>query len=144
MKMDNVKNLKNALRSLDTIEKVDDYGMFRMTYFGDYGFDDFLKVGAKCDDDIDAFLSKHFFDGISLDIKKGGCTVFTARNAKNEVLFCRNYDFSQYSLSLQLFTKPDNGYASVSTVSLMFLGYNENTLPSGLNINSFWHNAWPV
>jgi len=28
-------NFKNALQSLVTIRKVDDYGMFQMTYIGD-------------------------------------------------------------------------------------------------------------
>ena len=131
-----MNNLKNALKSLASIKKVDDYGMFQMQYFSDYGFDEFLKVGAKSDADIEVFLSKHLFSDIALDIKGAGCTVFIARNAKNEVLFCRNFDFP-YSPSLQLFTTPDNGYASVSTVNLMFLGYGENLLPSGLDINSF-------
>ena len=33
---------RNELRSLASIRQIDDYGMFQMTYFGDYGFDDFL------------------------------------------------------------------------------------------------------
>ena len=135
-------NLKNALQSLTSIKKVDDYGMLQMTYFGDYGFDEFLKVGAKCDKDIEAFLSKHLFSDISLDIKGAGCTAFIARNQKNEVLYCRNYDFP-YSPSLQLFTAPDSGYASVSTVNLMYLGYNKDNLPSGLDLNSFTAIATP-
>ena len=44
---------RNEFRSLSTLEKVDDYGMFTMTYYGDYGFDDFLKTGASSDQDID-------------------------------------------------------------------------------------------
>ena len=31
----------SELRSLSSIKKVDNYGMFQMTYYGDYGFDDF-------------------------------------------------------------------------------------------------------
>jgi len=129
-------NLKNALQSLASIKKVDEYGMFQMTYFGDYGFDEFLKVGAKSDAEIEAFMSKHLFSDISLDIKGAGCTAFIARNSKNEVLFCRNFDFP-YSPSVQLFTSPGTGYASVSTVNLMYLGFNQDYLPSGLDINSF-------
>jgi len=40
-----MENFKNAIQSLTTLKKVDDYGMFQMTYYGDYGFDEFLKVG---------------------------------------------------------------------------------------------------
>jgi len=132
-----MENLKNALRSLASIEKIDDYGMFRMTYFGDYGFDDFLKVGAKCEDDLDAFFSKHLFSDVSLNMGKPGCTVFWTRNKKGEVLFCRNYDYWPYAPSLQLFTNPNNGHASVSTVYLLFLEYGEGSAPSGLDLNSF-------
>lgn len=81
-------------------------------------------------------MSKHLFSDVSLSIKGAGCTVFTVRNSKDEVLFCRNYDFP-YSPSLQLFTAPCAGHASVSTVNLMFMGYAEENLPFGLNINSF-------
>jgi len=38
---------------------------------------------------------------------------------------------------MQVTTRPSNGYASVSTVNLLFLGYSENNLPSGLNPSSF-------
>ena len=31
----------NELRSLTSIKQVDNYGMFQMTYYGDYGFDEF-------------------------------------------------------------------------------------------------------
>jgi len=142
-------NFKNAMQSLTSIKKIDDYGMFRMTYFGDYGFNDFLKVGVKKDEDIGAFAIKHLLTGIPInfnfsgdnvtDISGSGCTVFTARNAKDEILLCRNYDFmyAPYSPSLQLITRPDNGYASVSTVNLLFMGYHERHLPRGLNLGSF-------
>ena len=46
----------NELRSLSTLKTLDTYGMYQMTYHGDYGFDDFLKSGAKSDDDIQAFV----------------------------------------------------------------------------------------
>ena len=143
--MNDIDNFKNALQSLTTLKQIDDYGMFQMTYIGDYGFDEFLKVGARDDDEIGAYIMKHLLTDIPINYKSvpgGGCTVFVTRNALDEIIFCRNYDFMynnlSYSPSLQLFTKPDNGYASVSTVNLMFEGYSEDNLPTqGLYLNSF-------
>jgi len=134
----------SELRSLSTLKTLDEYGMYQMTYHGDYGFDDFLKIGAKSDDDIQAFVSKRLLKGlpINIDVTGGGCTVFAAKHTSGQTIFGRNFDFT-YSPSLQVFTRPKNGYASVSTVNLSFAGYSEDNLPSGLNINSFLTLAAP-
>ena len=129
---------RNEFRSLNSIRRIDDYGMFQMTYFGDYGFDEFLLIGAENDSDIEAFVMERLLRGIPFrfNITGGGCTVFVVRNEAGEVLFGRNFDFDR-SPSMQVITRPSNGYASVSTVNLLFLGYDEGNLPSGLNFNSF-------
>ncbi len=134
----------NELRSLSSIKRLDDYGMFQMTYHGDYGFDDFLLTGADDDSDIEAFVTKHLLKGLPIDlgITGGSCTVFVTRNEAGEMIMGRNFDFS-YSPSMQVFTCPANGYASVSTVNLSFCGYNEDNLPSGLNFDSFLSLAAP-
>ncbi|MCL2399156.1 MAG: linear amide C-N hydrolase [Defluviitaleaceae bacterium] len=134
-------NYENAKRSLSSIKKADDYGMFQMTYYGDYGFDEFLKVGAKDQEELEAVIERLVFKDIAdieanINILGGGCTVFTTRNAAGEVIFGRNYDFAIYSPPLQLTTRPGNGYASISTASMLYLGYGENNLPSGLNAES--------
>ncbi|MDR0840037.1 MAG: linear amide C-N hydrolase [Christensenellaceae bacterium] len=134
----------NELRSLSSIKKLDDYGMFQMTYYGDYGFDDFLAVGAASDSDIEAFVTKRLLKGVPIDlgVTGAGCTVFVTQSEKGETLFSRNFDFS-YAPSLQLFTAPANGYASVSTVNLTFAGYSEDNLPNGLSLDSFLTLAAP-
>jgi hypothetical protein len=134
----------NELRSLASIKQVDDYGMFQMTYYGDYGFDDFLKIGASSDSDIEAFVTKRLLKGLPIDlnITGGGCTAFITQNENGDVIFGRNFDFP-YSPSMQIVTRPKNGYASVSTVNLCFAGYSENNLPGGLNFNSFLSLAAP-
>ena len=38
------------LRTLNTIERVDDTDLFTMTYLGDYGLDDFLAQGGASND----------------------------------------------------------------------------------------------
>ncbi len=124
----------NELRSLITLKKVDDHPMYTMTYYGDYGFDDFLKVGAKRDSDIEAFVTKRLLKGLPIDlgVTGDGCTAFVTRNESGEVVFGRNFDFA-YTPSLQVKTKPENGYASVSTVNLTFAGYSQDDLPEGWN-----------
>lgn len=134
----------NELRSLSTLEKLDDYGMFRMIYYGDYGFDEFLQVGAEKDSDIEAFVTKRLLKGIPIDlgVTGDGCTAFVTRNEKGEVIYGRNFDFA-YSPSLQVFTKPDHGYASVSTANLSFAGYEKGYLPDGMRLQSFFTLAAP-
>ena len=128
----------NELRSLMSLEKLDDYGMFRMTYYGDYGFDKFLETGAKSDADIEAFVAKRLLKGLPIDlgVTGNGCTAFVAKNDEGELIFGRNFDF-EYAPSLQLYTKPEGGYASVSTVNLAFAGYSQDFLPHGVSFDSF-------
>lgn len=135
---------RSEIRTLSSLRETDDYGMFQMTYYGDYGFDDFLEVGAESDADIEAFVTQRLLKGIPIDlgITSGGCTAFVTVNNNNEVIYGRNFDFT-YAPSMQVFTNPDNGYASVSTVNLSFAGYDENYLPSGLNFDSFLSLAAP-
>ncbi len=129
----------NELRSLASLQKLDDYPMYRMTYCGDYGFDEFLKTGADNDDDIEAFVTNRLLKGLPVDlgVTGGGCTAFMAGTSDGDVIFGRNFDF-EYAPSLQVFTSPDEGYASVSTVDLSYAGYSSNNLPAeGISVNGF-------
>lgn len=114
-------------------------GVYTMTYYGDYGFDEFLEIGAKSDKDIERFVTRRLLKGlpIEIDVTGAGCTCFVSRNEDDDVIFGRNFDF-EYAPMLQIYTKPDNGYASISTVNLSFAGYGEDNLPSsGIEINNF-------
>ena len=51
---------------LSSLKKVDNYGMYQMTYYGDYGFDEFLKVGAESDADIEAFVTRRLLKGLPI------------------------------------------------------------------------------
>ncbi len=124
----------NELRSLSTLKKVDDYPMYTMTYYGDYGFDEFLEIGAEKDSDIEAFVTKRLLKGLPIDlgITGDGCTAFVTNNDAGEVIFGRNFDFD-YTPSMQVKTTPKDGYASISTVNLTFAGYSKDSLPEGFN-----------
>ena len=115
-----------------------------MTYYGDYGFDEFLEVGANNDADIEAFVTRRLLKGLPIDlgVTGDGCTAFVVKDENGNVLFGRNFDFT-YAPSLQLFTAPDNGYASVSTVNLAFAGYSKDNLPEGSFFDRFLTLAAP-
>ncbi len=135
----------NELRTLISLKKIDNYGMYQMTYYGDYGFDDFLKIGATNDKDIEKYVTKNLLKGIPIkfNVTESGCTAFVARNENRDVIFARNFDFD-YAPSLQLYTNPKNGYASVSTVNLSFAGYTKDNLPTnGISFNNFLTLASP-
>lgn len=56
----------NEIRSLTTLKQTDEYGMFSMAYYGDYGFDEFLKTGASSDAEIEAFVTKRLLKGLPM------------------------------------------------------------------------------
>lgn len=132
------------LLSLASLQKKYD-GVYTMRYYGDYGFDEFLQTGAASDSDIEAFVTRRLLKGlpIQLHITDAACTAFVARDENGAVLFSRNFDF-EYAPFMQLHTKPDTGYASVSTVNLSFAGYSKEHLPSsGISFANFLTLAAP-
>lgn len=60
-----------------------------------------------------------------------GCTTFNATAPSGDKLFARNYDYMD-SPGMTVWTHPEDGYASVSTVSLYFLGYGGSYLPEDM------------
>lgn len=137
---------KDEIKTLTNIEQIDDYGMYQMTYYGDYGFDKLLQQGIKKDSDISDFVTKNMLDRLpliglenflnaKLGIVESGCTAFITKNDKGDIIYGRNYDYI-YSPSLILKTSPENGYSSVSTVNLRLLGFGNNNLPENLKMQT--------
>ena len=122
----------NILRSICSLKKRDDYPMYSMTYYGDYGFDGFLEQGATNDDDLLCFVQSRVTSKkkIVFDTPKSGCTTFIAKESNGDVLYARNYDFPPTAFVV-VKTKPKNGYASVSIVDLMALGFSKANPPIG-------------
>lgn len=79
----------NKFRSLSTLQRIDDYPIYRMRYYGDYKFDEFLKTGAKSDKDIIRFISANLLNGTPFTLGSigAGCTAFIARNEKGELIY---------------------------------------------------------
>jgi len=112
----------NATQTLESLRQIDDYPVYTMIYSGDYGFSKYLKTG-----------SMQFPVSQQAGLERGekwGCSCFAALSQGVEKTFGRNFDWTNRA-SLVLFTDPPEGYASVSVVDLVFLGYSANP-----NLNS--------
>lgn len=124
---------RSQLAAIGTIEKVDD-GLYTMTYKGDYGFAAFLEKGgaasdAEVGDHITEFLS-HGFYKVKPQTQKQGCSTVYTKGETGGYLFGRNYDWRDCTIMV-VQTKPEDGYASVSTCNMDFLGFGEGYLPEG-------------
>ena len=124
---------RHEISSLMSLEKIDDYTLYTMEYDGDYGFDDFLKTGASNDAELVDFVVKKLLKGLPVEfsIPNLSCSTFNAETQDGDRIFGRNFDLT-YSPALFVKTQPDNGYASMSTVNLGFLGFNEDKQPDSL------------
>jgi len=90
-------------------------------YSRDYMLDEFISQGgASSDRDVLEFLGKNLIntDGMSFNVSGFGCSTLNVNGS--EKLFGRNFDWQNCN-ALVLSTKPDNGYASISTVNTDFI-----------------------
>jgi hypothetical protein len=106
-------------KTLSSLKKINDYPFYTMTYYGDYGFSECLDTGRW------PTLS------VSTSDEEGPrCTCFAAMGSDSTRLFGRSLDRNhQNCMALLLFTDPPNGYASVSMVDLIDLGYSDSYTP---------------
>lgn len=114
---------RNQVESIQSITKVED-GFYIMDYTYDYDIDELMENGFSSH--VELFLSA--FSHTIFDINGLGCTTFNSVTYDGNYLFSRNFDYID-SPYLLVRTTPKNGYASISSVSLMFFGYSDNFLP---------------
>ncbi|MBN1766532.1 MAG: linear amide C-N hydrolase [Sedimentisphaerales bacterium] len=120
----------NWWRSLATVEKLDNYPLYVMRYYGDYGFKDFQSgLGV---DGIYKWGFEQLYppeDQASLDAHNNAwaCSCFAALSSESDKVFGRNFDWSTKA-ALLLFTDPSDGYASVSMVDTTYLGHTGGDL----------------
>lgn len=119
-----------------SIHKLQD-GLYVMEYRGDYGFDKFLAQGGAADDSAVAdyligFLSGGFYRKADNEPKPGdyGCTTVCVKDKKGAVYFGRNFDWAK-GRAMIVHTVPKNGYESLSTCCLDFLGFGDDYQPDG-------------
>ena len=99
--------------TLSSLQKVDDYPLYTMTYAGAY------RPRAET-----------VFPGKTVASTESSptwaCSLFTVLLNEDNLLFGRNFDW-QFSPALLLFTDPPDGYASVSIVDLAYFGFDDTT-----------------
>lgn len=100
------------VRTMASLEKVDDFPLYTMKYCGEYFFDYFAEHGTEWG------LYRKIYEKVNPD----ACTSLAVLNPQGDSVFARNFDW-MHRASLLLFTEPPNGYASVSMVDLYYLGF---------------------
>lgn len=96
------------MRTISSIAQIDDYGAYQMTYYGDYGFDEFLEAGTQSDADIENFVVKRLLKGLPIDlgITDGGCTCFAVKNEQGEILITYTRRLCRYILNQKMGMRP--------------------------------------
>jgi hypothetical protein len=107
----------NTARTLQSVEQVAGSDLYTMTYYGDYGLDDYMQSGTSNAPGEQAALAADSYL----------CSTFVARNEKDEVIVARNFDYN-HRPALLLFTDPHEGHASATIVDIHFLGF-----PAGID-----------
>jgi hypothetical protein len=108
----------NDLRSLVTVTKVDDYPLYVMRYYGDYGLKD-TQTGRGFEG-----VWKWAYEQLRPQSAGPKCTCFSAINKQTDRIFGRNYDWQNTKAALLLFTDPPDKYASVSMVDITYFGFD--------------------
>lgn len=127
----------DKIKAANSVEKIAD-GLYYMEYEGDYGFADFLAQGGAATNDemagyIISFLSNGFYQPKDFEITDGdyGCSAFVVEDSDSEgYLMGRNFDWTDCDAMI-VHTKPEDGYESVSTCCLEFIGFGEDWKPEG-------------
>lgn len=124
------------IRAARSVSRLED-GLYYMEYKGDYGFDAFLEQGGAASDAdmavyIAEFLSNGFYHAGTVGTGQDfGCSTLCAAEPSGAQLMGRNFDWEECSAVI-VHTIPDNGYESVSTCNIEFLGFGEGWKPEGL------------
>ena len=99
---------EDEIATLSSLEKVDDFPLYTMRYYGPY----LSSAGMK---------TSRQLGWERVDTRPGwGCSLFAALGETDKMLYGRNFDW-EYSPALLLYTDPPDGYASVSMVDLAYL-----------------------
>jgi len=122
-----------GLKAANSIEKLSDH-LYSMEYEGDYGFSGFLeRGGAASSEELGTYIAEVLsgglvhFDLAALDF---GCSTISAKLPGGGYGFGRNFDWNACTAMIIKAVPPD-GYASVTTANLDFLGFGDGFAPEG-------------
>ena len=112
------------IRTIKSLKTYDVKDLYSLNYYADYGFDEFIKVGAKNWDECVEYMKKKIAKGLAerIDVLGTNCSSFVVYNEKGEVLFARNFDYT-YSPVVMTTTNPENGYAMIGACDMGFLRF---------------------
>lgn len=128
-----------AWRTLRSLRRPGPHPWWTIDYTADYRLSAFLREGARNERDILRFLKRRFLPFVPLPMPRVpdfGCSTFVARSAEGHILFGRNFDLNQYAPPITVFTRPADGFASISTTGAEFLGFSERRPPGRRGLRS--------
>lgn len=114
---------EKQIETIGSITEVEDR-FFIMDYTYDYDIDEMMKRGIWTHVDLFAYGIMNVFG----DANNFGCTTFNSVTPSGDYLLSRNFDYMDAPCML-VWTHPENGYASISTVSLYFFAYSDKFVP---------------
>lgn len=120
------------VNSVMSIEKITD-GLYTMDYTYDYDIVRMLTDGVSSHVSLIFEAINNIFSGRNI---RFGCSTFNSITADGEHLFSRNFDYMDADYMI-VWTHPSNGYASISSVSLGFMGYDKEYTPDRLIDRAF-------
>ncbi len=103
----------NECRTLRSLQQIDPYPFYTMTFFGSYGFENYLQTGQ---------YQRSSGASDSKNDSAFHCTCFSVAN-ESGTYFGRNFDW-YHRPSMLLFTDSPKGYASASMVDLYYADRN--------------------
>ena len=109
---------EDQINTLNSLQKINDYPFYTLTYYGDYGFGKYLETGQM----------PSFFAAAPAADDRYACTCLAAMGSDSCRLFGRNFDWTTH-IALLLFSDPPDGYASVSMIDLEHSGYSDTNTP---------------
>lgn len=109
--------LSSRIDTMKTVTEIED-GLYVMDCKYEYDSTELLENGVDSTVDLILDAVKTIFIGND----SFGCSTFNSVTPDGDYLLSRNFDYMD-SPSMLVRTTPKNGYASISTVSLYFMGY---------------------
>jgi hypothetical protein len=108
---------EEEVATLSSLEKIDDYPLYTMRYYGAYDQRDASAQSKRPLPEVDLAEVER-----TATWPAWSCSLFAALGDAEVMLYGRNFDW-EYSPALLLFTDPPDGYASVSMVDIAYLGF---------------------
>ena len=134
-------NYTAEMASLKTLQKITD-GVFYIEYEGDYKLEEYLDAGGgKTNEEMSDYITKCLKRGkwsgvgagknisVKITTPNFGCSSIAAENTNGGKIYGRNYDWNDCSIII-IHTKPTDGYESISTNCLEFLGLKRDWEPA--------------